>query len=98
VLVARIVAEPPGTPEERASVLVDAVAELFERDASAARSALLDLGADDDAQRTLAAWLECRIDWAIGLVGAIPGVLRRRADSPKRREQLATALSLWLKD
>lgn len=76
---------------------MDAVAELFERDASVARSALLDLAADDDAQRKLATWLGCRVDWAPGLLGAIAGVLQRSPTSPKQREQLTAALSLWLK-
>jgi hypothetical protein len=98
-LVARIVAAPPGhTHEERARTVVDAVAELFERDASLARSALLDLATDDDAQRKLAAWIECRVDWTLGLFGAIANILQRGPASPKQRDHLVTALLLWLED
>jgi hypothetical protein len=96
-LVERIVVGTAGASREKcARAVVEAVAELLERDAGHTPRVLAELLEDDDAQERLGAWLRCSITSAFALLGGAAAALRREPESANRRDRVSSALTLLL--
>jgi len=95
MLVERIVSAPVDAHhEKRARVIVDAVAELLERDIAQAPHALESLLEDDRALERLAAWLDRPASQVSRLLGGAAVALLGEPTNPERRKQIARALHL----
>lgn len=93
-LVERIVSGAAGASrEERAGAVVEAVAELLERDAAHTPRVLAELLEDDDAQERLAAWLGCPVMRAFALLGGATVALHQEPGSAIHRSQVSSALT-----